>query len=67
MVAVSWPTITTNKNPLAPRFLSVMQAWQDNARWREASEQALRMWLSGAPASVETQMRNEMGSHGFEM
>ena len=67
MVAVSWPTITTASNPLSPLFLSVMQAWQDNSRWREAREQALTMWLSGAPASVETQMRNEMGSHGFEM
>jgi pimeloyl-ACP methyl ester carboxylesterase len=67
MVAVSWPTITTNGNPLSPRFLGVMQGWQDQARWREAAEQALQMWLSGAPASVETQMRNEMLSHGFEM
>jgi pimeloyl-ACP methyl ester carboxylesterase len=67
MVAVSWPTITTGGNPLSPLFLSVLQGWQDQARWREASEQALRMWLSGAPASVETQMRNEMGSHGYEM
>ena len=34
---------------------------------RGYGEQALTMWLSGAPTSVETQMRNEMGSHGFEM
>ncbi len=67
MVAISWPNISTTGNPLAPRFRSVLQGWQDSARWREASEQALTMWLSGAPASVETQMRNEMLSHGFEM
>jgi pimeloyl-ACP methyl ester carboxylesterase len=67
MVATSWPVISTSGNPLAPRFLGALQAWQDEARWREAAEQALSMFLSGAPASVETQMRNEMGSHGFEM
>jgi hypothetical protein len=27
----------------------------------------LTMWLSGAPASVETQIRNQMFSYGFEM
>ena len=67
MVAVSWPTVTTEGNPFAPLFLSVMQAWQDADRWREASEQALTMWLEGAPASVETQMREQMSSYGFEM
>jgi pimeloyl-ACP methyl ester carboxylesterase len=67
MVAVSWPTVTTEGNPFAPLFLSVMEGWQDEARWREASEQALTMWLGGAPAPVETQMREQMSSYGFEM
>jgi pimeloyl-ACP methyl ester carboxylesterase len=43
MVAVSWPTVTTEGNPFAPLFLSVMKGWQDKTRWREASEQALTM------------------------
>jgi pimeloyl-ACP methyl ester carboxylesterase len=43
-----------------------MQGLQDNARWRETVEQLLTMWLSGAPASVATHIRNEMESHGFE-
>jgi pimeloyl-ACP methyl ester carboxylesterase len=39
---------------------------QDDARWRETLEQMLTTWLSGAPASVETHIRNEMESHSFE-
>jgi len=67
MVATSWPAIFTSGNLLAPRFLGAIQALQDEARWSEAAEQLLTIFLSGAPASVETQMRSEMGSHGFEM
>jgi hypothetical protein len=33
----------------------------------EPIERLFTMWLSGAPASVQTEMRNEMGSHDFEM
>jgi len=43
-----------------------MQALQANARWHEAVEQLATMWLSGAPASVDTHIRNEMGTHSFE-
>jgi hypothetical protein len=66
IVAISWPVISTSGNSLAPRFLGVLQALQDEARWREGAEQMMRMFLSGAPASVARQMRNEMGSHGFD-
>ena len=66
MVFTSWNPIFTSRNPLAPPFLRARQALQDHARWRETLEQMLTMWLSGAPASVDTHIRNEMGSHGFE-
>jgi pimeloyl-ACP methyl ester carboxylesterase len=68
MVFTSWNPIFTSRNPLdpPPPFLGAMQASQDNARWRETVEQLFTMWLSGAPASVDTHIRNEMGSHGFE-
>ena len=67
MVASSWPVISTRGNPLAPRFLGAMEALQDTARWRETAEKVLTMFLSGAPASVKTQIRNQMLSHGYEM
>lgn len=68
MVFTSWNPIFTSRNPLdpPPPFLGAMQALQDNARWRETVEQLFTMWLSGAPAAVDTHIRNEMGSHGFE-
>jgi pimeloyl-ACP methyl ester carboxylesterase len=66
MVSISWNPIFTSGNPLAPSFLRARQALQDHARWRETLEQMLTMWLSGAPASVDTHIRNEMESHGFE-
>jgi hypothetical protein len=47
-------------------FLRATQALQDHAHWRETVEQMLTMWLSGAPASVDAHIRNEMESHGFE-
>jgi hypothetical protein len=52
--------------PLASSFLRARQALQDHARWRETLEQMLTMWLSGAPASVDRHIRNEMESHSFE-
>src|SRR5207302_1453615 len=54
--------------PLAERLSAQhrVQALQDSARWRETVEQLLTMWLRGAPASVNTHIRNEMESHGFE-
>ena len=67
MVASSWPVISARGNPLAPRFLAAMEALQDEARGREAAEKVVAMFVSGAPASVQTQIRNQMLSHGFEM
>jgi pimeloyl-ACP methyl ester carboxylesterase len=67
MVASSWPAITTRGNPLAPRFLAAMEAVQDEARWRETAEKVVAMFVGGAPASVETQIQNQMLSYGFEM
>jgi pimeloyl-ACP methyl ester carboxylesterase len=66
MVSISWNPIFTSGNPVAPSFLRARQALQDHARWRETLEQMLTMWLSGAPASVNAHIRNEMESHGFE-
>jgi len=67
MVFTSWNPIFTSGNPLAPPFLAAMQAMQDNARWRETVEQIFTTWLSRAPASLDTHIRTEMGSHSFEM
>jgi pimeloyl-ACP methyl ester carboxylesterase len=67
MVASSWPAISARGNPLAPRFLAAMEALQDESRWRESAEQVVTMFVSGAPASVQTQIRNQMLSHGYEM
>src|SRR5215212_9743190 len=68
MVASSWPVISARGNPLAPRFLAAMEALQDEARWREAAEQVVTMFVSGAPASVQTQIQNQMlESHAYEM
>jgi pimeloyl-ACP methyl ester carboxylesterase len=67
MVASSWPVISARGNPLASRFLGAMEALQDEARGREAAEKVVAMFVSGAPASVQTQIRNQMLSHGFEM
>ena len=46
-----------------PGDLALMQ---DHALWRETLGQMLTGWLSGAPAAVNTHIRNEMESHGFE-
>jgi pimeloyl-ACP methyl ester carboxylesterase len=68
MVASSWPVISARGNPLAPGFLGAMEAVQDEARWRETAEQVVTMFVGGAPASVQTQIRNQMlRSHGYEM
>jgi pimeloyl-ACP methyl ester carboxylesterase len=67
MVASSWPVISPSGNPLASRFLNAIRALQYYERWREGAEQLLRMWLSGAPAFVETQIREQMLLQGFEM
>ncbi len=67
MVISSWPVISPSGNPLASRFLGAIRAVQYYERWREGAEQLLTMWLSGAPASVETQIRSQMLSHGYEM
>ena len=66
MVCISWNPIFTTGDPLASPFLRARQALQDHARWRETLEQMLTGWLIGAPASVNTHIRKEMESHGFE-
>jgi hypothetical protein len=66
IVASSWPVISPSRNPLASRFLGAIRALQYYERWREGTEQLFTMWLSGAPASVETQIRNQMLKQGFE-
>ena len=67
IVVSSWPVISPSGNPLASRFLGAIKALQYYERWREGAEQLLTMWLSDAPASVETQIRNQMLRQGFEM
>ncbi len=66
MVASSWPVISPSGNPLASRFLGAIRAVQYYERWREGAEQLLTMWLSGAPASVEREIREQMLRQGYE-
>ncbi len=66
IVVSSWPVISPSGNPLASRFLGAIRALQYYERWREGTEQLLAMWLSGAPASVEAHIRNQMLKQGFE-
>jgi pimeloyl-ACP methyl ester carboxylesterase len=67
MVVSSWPVISPSGNPLASRFLNAIRALQYYERWRDGAEQLLTMWLSDAPDSVETQIRNQMLRQGYEM
>jgi pimeloyl-ACP methyl ester carboxylesterase len=67
IVISSWPVISPSGNPLASRFLNPIRALQYYERWREGAEQLLTMWLNGAPAFVETQIREQMLRQGFEM
>jgi pimeloyl-ACP methyl ester carboxylesterase len=67
IVISSWPVISPSGNPLAYRFLNAIRALQYYERWREGAEQLLTMWLNGAPAFVETQIREQMLRQGFEM
>jgi pimeloyl-ACP methyl ester carboxylesterase len=67
MVASSWPVISARGNPLAPRFLGAMEAVQDEERWRATAENVVTMFVGGAPDAVQTQIRNQMLSHGYEM
>lgn len=66
IVSISWNPFFTSGNPVASQFLRAREALQDHALWRDTLEQMLTGWLSGAPASVNTHIRNEMESHGFE-
>ena len=75
LIFLSWNPILTSRNPLAPPSLREMQglqsdalwrALQDSAHWREGVEQVVSTWVGGSPASVETQIREETESHGFE-
>jgi pimeloyl-ACP methyl ester carboxylesterase len=76
MVFISWNPIITAKNPLAPPSLreaqalqtpTLWQALQDEARWREAVEQLVGMWVGSASTWEATQIRDETATHGFEM
>jgi len=76
MIFTSWNPIITGGNPLAPTALretpvlqtpTLWQALQDEARWSEAVEQLVTTWICVAPTSVATQIRDEAGTHGFEM
>jgi pimeloyl-ACP methyl ester carboxylesterase len=67
IVVSSWPVISPSGNPLASRFLNAIRALGYYERWREGAEQLLTMWLSGAPAAVEAQIREQMLRQGFEM
>jgi pimeloyl-ACP methyl ester carboxylesterase len=67
MVVSSWPVISPSGNPLASRFLNAIRALQYYERWRDGAEQLLTMWLSDAPDSVETQIREQMLRQGYEM
>ncbi len=62
MVLTSWNVLDP-----PPAFLSALQALQDAGRWRETVEQLFTLWLGGAPPDVDRHIRQEMGSHGFEM
>jgi pimeloyl-ACP methyl ester carboxylesterase len=67
MIISSWPVISPSGNPLASRFLNAIRALGYYERWRdEGAEQLLTMWLSGAPPSVETQIREQMLLQGYE-
>ena len=66
LVISSWPVISPSGNPLASRFLGAIRAVQYYERWREGAEQLLTMWLSGAPASVERVIREQMLRQGYE-
>jgi pimeloyl-ACP methyl ester carboxylesterase len=76
MIFISWNPIITGKNPLAPPSLreqqalqtpALWQALQDEARWSDAVQQLVTMWVGEAPASEATQIWDETGTHGFEM
>ena len=49
MIFASWNPILASGNPLTPPFLAAMQVLQNEARWREAVEQLVTMWLRGRP------------------
>ena len=66
MIFCSWNPIFTHGNLQAGTFLGAMQKLQDKANWREALEGLVSMWVAGAPSAVETQIREETESHGFE-
>ena len=74
LIFLSWNPILTSRNPQAPPSLreiqelqskSMWHALQDDARSRDAVEQLVTTWVKGSP-SVETQIRDETASHGFE-
>lgn len=62
IVATSWLVLDP-----PPPFVGALQALQDPERWRQAREQLLSMWLTGAPGGVVEEVRREMGAHDFEM
>jgi hypothetical protein len=49
------------------RSSTPLQALQAPDRWQQTRDQLFALWLTGAPARVEDQIRREMGGYGFEM
>lgn len=66
LIFTSWNPILTAGNPLAQPFFDTIRAFQDSVLWREAVDRLVSLWVNGAPASVESEIRQETGSHGFE-
>ncbi|GIV97365.1 MAG: putative dioxygenase [Herpetosiphonaceae bacterium] len=62
IVLISWIVLDP-----PPPFLNALQALQDPERWRETVGQLFAMWLDSAPPAVDQQIRQQMGSHSFEM
>jgi pimeloyl-ACP methyl ester carboxylesterase len=62
IVATSWLVLDP-----PPPFADALQALQDPERWREAREQLLSMWLTGAPDDVVEEVRRETLAHDFDM
>jgi pimeloyl-ACP methyl ester carboxylesterase len=65
LIFTSWNPISASGNEFAPMFMAAMEAFQDEARWRGAVDQLVASWLTGAPAAVESEIRDEVQSHGY--
>jgi pimeloyl-ACP methyl ester carboxylesterase len=80
MIFTSWNPLITSRNPLVPPSLSevpalqtpvLWQVLQDEARWRQATDLLVTMWVGDevgeAPSLVAKQIWDETGTHGYEM